>query len=149
MEPFMAKMSSNFLEVNLTCSDCACSVNQPDMIVADEPTGSWILNPRNCIRVFTKVWPSGEKAVLVRLLSLSSWICGCNYQKWRMVRSRWRSPKNKGLSFKNKFKLSLSNFMENGETCWLVTTSISFVGVLISFWSRDTLISMIDENTNE
>jgi len=66
-----------------------------------------------------------------------------------MVKSLKKS-KNKGLSFKNKFKLSLSNFMERKWRNLLiaVATSIGFVGVLISFGLGNALISMIDENTN-
>jgi len=61
-----------------------------------------------------------------------------------------KKSKNKGLSFKNKFKLSLSNFMERKWRNLLiaVATSIGFVGVLISFGLGNALISMIDENTN-
>lgn len=66
-----------------------------------------------------------------------------------MVKSLKKS-KNKGLSFKNKFKLSLSNFLERKWRNLLiaVATSIGFVGVLISFGLGNALISMIDENTN-
>lgn len=61
-----------------------------------------------------------------------------------------KKSKNKGLSFKNKFKLSLSNFLERKWRNLLiaVATSIGFVGVLISFGLGNALISMIDENTN-
>ena len=61
-----------------------------------------------------------------------------------------KKSKNKGLSFKNKFKLSLSNFMERKWRNLLiaVATSIGFVGVLVSFGLGNALISMIDENTN-
>lgn len=61
-----------------------------------------------------------------------------------------KKSKNKGLSFKNKFKLSLSNFMERKWRNLLiaVATSIGFIGVLISFGLGNALISMIDENTN-
>lgn len=66
-----------------------------------------------------------------------------------MVKSLKKS-KNKGLSFKNKFKLSLSNFLERKWRNLLiaVATSIGFVGVLVSFGLGNALISMIDENTN-
>ena len=66
-----------------------------------------------------------------------------------MVKSLKKS-KNKGLSFKNKFKLSLSNFLERKWRNLLiaVATSIGFIGVLISFGLGNALISMIDENTN-
>lgn len=61
-----------------------------------------------------------------------------------------KKSKNKGLSFKNKFKPSLSDFMERKRRNLLiaVATSIAFVGVLISFGLGNALISMIDENTN-
>ena len=61
-----------------------------------------------------------------------------------------KKSKNKGLSFKNKFKLSLSNFLERKWRNLLiaVATSIGFVGVLVSFGLGNALISMIDENTN-
>ena len=61
-----------------------------------------------------------------------------------------KKSKNKGLSLKNKFKLSLSNFMERKWRNLLIAlaTSIGFVGVLISFGLGSALISMIDENTN-
>ncbi|WP_164966509.1 ABC transporter permease [Streptococcus oralis] len=66
-----------------------------------------------------------------------------------MVKSLKKS-KNKGLSFKNKFKLSLSNFLERKWRNLLiaVATSIGFIGVLISLGLGNALISMIDENTN-
>ncbi|MDU1466923.1 MAG: ABC transporter permease, partial [Streptococcus mitis] len=66
-----------------------------------------------------------------------------------MVKSLKKS-KNKGLSLKNKFKLSLNNFMERKWRNLLIAlaTSIGFVGVLISFGLGNALISMIDENTN-
>ena len=58
--------------------------------------------------------------------------------------------RNKGLSLKNKFKLSLNNFLERKWRNLLIAlaTSIGFVGVLISFGLGNALISMIDENTN-
>ncbi|KXT85164.1 ABC transporter permease protein [Streptococcus oralis] len=61
-----------------------------------------------------------------------------------------KKSKNKGLSFKNKFKLSLSNFLERKWRNLLiaVATSIGFIGVLISLGLGNALISMIDENTN-
>ena len=61
-----------------------------------------------------------------------------------------KKSKNKGLSFKNKIKLSLSNFLERKWRNLLiaVATSIGFVGVLVSFGLGNALISMIDENTN-
>ena len=51
---------------------------------------------------------------------------------------------------KNKFKLSLNNFLERKWRNLLIAlaTSIGFVGVLISFGLGNALISMIDENTN-
>ena len=66
-----------------------------------------------------------------------------------MVKSLKKS-KNKGLSSKNKFKLSLNNFLERKWRNLLIAlaTSIGFVGVLISFGLGNALISMIDENTN-
>lgn len=66
-----------------------------------------------------------------------------------MVKSLKKS-KNKGLSLKNKFKLSLNNFLERKWRNLLIAlaTSIGFVGVLISFGLGNALISMIDENTN-
>ncbi len=66
-----------------------------------------------------------------------------------MVKSL-KKPKNKGLSSKNKFKLSLNNFLERKWRNLLIAlaTSIGFVGVLISFGLGNALISMIDENTN-
>lgn len=61
-----------------------------------------------------------------------------------------KKSKNKGLSLKNKFKLSLNNFLERKWRNLLIAlaTSIGFVGVLISFGLGNALISMIDENTN-
>ena len=61
-----------------------------------------------------------------------------------------KKSKNKGLSSKNKFKLSLNNFLERKWRNLLIAlaTSIGFVGVLISFGLGNALISMIDENTN-
>ncbi|MDS5439834.1 FtsX-like permease family protein [Streptococcus pneumoniae] len=66
-----------------------------------------------------------------------------------MVKSLKKS-KNKGLSLKNKFELSLNNFLERKWRNLLIAlaTSIGFVGVLISFGLGNALISMIDENTN-
>ena len=60
-----------------------------------------------------------------------------------------KKSKNKGLSLKNKFKLSLNNFMERKWRNLLIAlaTSIGFVGVLISFGLGNALISMIDETT--
>lgn len=66
-----------------------------------------------------------------------------------MVKSLKKS-RNRGLSLKNKLKLSLSNFMERKWRNLLIAlaTSIGFIGVLISFGLGNAMLSMINENTD-
>lgn len=66
-----------------------------------------------------------------------------------MVKSLKQS-KNKGLSLKNKFKLSLSNFLERKWRNLLIAlaTSIGFTGVLISFGLGNAIVGMINESTD-
>lgn len=66
-----------------------------------------------------------------------------------MVKSLKKS-RNRGLSLKNKLKLSLSNFMERKWRNLLIAlaTSIGFIGVLISFGLGNAMLSMIDQNTD-
>ena len=124
-------------------------VNQPDMIVADEPTGSLDSQSQEMVlEVFKNLAQTGKTVLIVthnpEVAEYADVII-----KWRMVKSLKKSQ-NKGLSLKNKFKLSLNNFMERKWRNLLIAlaTSIGFVGVLISFGLGNALISMIDENTN-
>ena len=56
-----------------------------------------------------------------------------------------KQSKNKGLTLKNKLKLSLSNFMERKWRNLLIATatSIGFIGVLISFGLGNAIVGMI------
>ncbi|MFR4844838.1 MAG: ABC transporter permease [Streptococcus sp.] len=66
-----------------------------------------------------------------------------------MVKSLKQS-KNKGLTLKNKLKLSLSNFMERKWRNLLIATatSIGFIGVLISFGLGNAIVGMINDSTD-
>lgn len=66
-----------------------------------------------------------------------------------MVKLLKRS-KNKGLSLKNKLKLSLSNFLERKWRNLLIATatSVGFIGVLISFGLGNAIVGMIKESTD-
>ena len=66
-----------------------------------------------------------------------------------MVKSLKQS-KNKGLTLKNKLKLSLNNFMERKWRNLLIATatSIGFIGVLISFGLGNAIVGMINDSTD-
>ena len=65
-----------------------------------------------------------------------------------MVKSLKQS-KNKGLTLKNKLKLSLNNFMERKRNLLIATaTSIGFIGVLISFGLGNAIVGMINDSTD-
>ena len=61
-----------------------------------------------------------------------------------------KQSKNKGLTLKNKLKLSLSNFMERKWRNFLIATatSIGFIGVLISFGLGNAIVGMINDSTD-
>ena len=61
-----------------------------------------------------------------------------------------KQSKNKGLTLKNKLKLSLSNFMERKWRNLLIATatSIGFIGVLISFGLGNAIVGMINDSTD-
>ena len=66
-----------------------------------------------------------------------------------MVKSLKQS-KNKGLTLKNKLKLSLNNFMERKWRNLLIATatSIGFIGVLISFGLGNAIVGMLNDSTD-
>ena len=119
------------------------------MIVADEPTGSLDSQSQEMVlEVFKNLAQTGKTVLIVthnpEVAEYADVII--KMKDGEVV----EEVKNKGLSLKNKFKLSLNNFLERKWRNLLIAlaTSIGFVGVLISFGLGNALISMIDENTN-
>ena len=109
----------------------------------------WILNPKKkVLEVFKNLAQTGKTVLIVthnpEVAEYADVII--KMKDGEVV----EEVKNKGLSSKNKFKLSLNNFLERKWRNLLIAlaTSIGFVGVLISFGLGNALISMIDENTN-
>ncbi|MDO5078156.1 FtsX-like permease family protein [Streptococcus minor] len=68
-----------------------------------------------------------------------------------MVKFLKKSTVNRNkLSFRSKYKLSLSNFMERRWRNLMISlaTAIGFIGILISFGLGNAIVDMINEETN-